>query len=121
MTKQLIVSADDFGLSLEVNEAVERAHRDGILRAASLMVFCSFCDQDYDRFQVIFGVARRDHPAIAVIRDVIERFPSHDRSREYDVFVIADADMRVLTAHGIASCFHDTSCATSWSNPGLVH
>ena len=38
MTKQLIVSADDYGLSAEVNEAVERAHRDGILRAASLMV-----------------------------------------------------------------------------------
>lgn len=38
MTKQLIVSADDFGLSREVNEAVERAHRDGVLRAASLMV-----------------------------------------------------------------------------------
>jgi chitin disaccharide deacetylase len=38
MAKQLIVSADDYGLSLEVNEAVERAHRDGILRSASLMV-----------------------------------------------------------------------------------
>ncbi len=37
-TRYLIVSADDFGLSLEVNEAVERAHRDGILQAASLMV-----------------------------------------------------------------------------------
>jgi chitin disaccharide deacetylase len=36
--KQLIVSADDFGASFEVNEAVERAHREGILRAASLMV-----------------------------------------------------------------------------------
>lgn len=31
-------SADDFGLSIGVNEAVERAHRDGILNAASLMV-----------------------------------------------------------------------------------
>ena len=38
MAKQLIVSADDYGLSLEVNEAVERAHRSGILRSASLMV-----------------------------------------------------------------------------------
>ena len=38
MAKQLIVSADDYGLSLEVNEAVERAHRNGILRSASLMV-----------------------------------------------------------------------------------
>ena len=36
--KQLIVNADDFGISREVNEAVERAHRDGVLRAASLMV-----------------------------------------------------------------------------------
>jgi chitin disaccharide deacetylase len=34
----LILSADDFGLSLEVNEAIERAHRDGMLGAASLMV-----------------------------------------------------------------------------------
>lgn len=38
MTKQVIFSADDFGLSECVNEAVERAHRDGILDAASLMV-----------------------------------------------------------------------------------
>src|SRR3984893_13267726 len=36
--KQLIVTADDFGLAPEVNEAVERAHRHGVLTAASLMV-----------------------------------------------------------------------------------
>jgi hopanoid biosynthesis associated protein HpnK len=36
--KRLVVTADDFGLSPEVNEAVEQAHRDGILTAASLMV-----------------------------------------------------------------------------------
>ena len=36
--KALIVTADDFGAAVEVNEAVERAHRDGILSAASLMV-----------------------------------------------------------------------------------
>jgi len=34
----LIVTADDFGLAIEVNEAVEKAHRRGILSAASLMV-----------------------------------------------------------------------------------
>ena len=38
MGKRLIISADDYGLSLEVNEAVERAHRDGVLKAASLLV-----------------------------------------------------------------------------------
>lgn len=36
--KSLIVTADDFGAAVEVNEAVEQAHRDGILTAASLMV-----------------------------------------------------------------------------------
>jgi hopanoid biosynthesis associated protein HpnK len=34
----LIVTADDFGLHASVNQAVERAHRGGILSAASLMV-----------------------------------------------------------------------------------
>jgi hopanoid biosynthesis associated protein HpnK len=36
--KRLIVTADDFGMSLAVNEAVENAYRNGILSAASLMV-----------------------------------------------------------------------------------
>ncbi|WP_407527355.1 hopanoid biosynthesis-associated protein HpnK [Methylobacterium oryzisoli] len=36
--KRLVVTSDDFGLSAQVNAAVERAHRDGILTAASLMV-----------------------------------------------------------------------------------
>lgn len=36
--KTLIVTADDFGADVAVNDAVERAHRHGILRCASLMV-----------------------------------------------------------------------------------
>jgi len=36
--RRVTFSADDFGLSVAVNEAIERAHRDGILDAASLMV-----------------------------------------------------------------------------------
>ncbi|KAF1024757.1 MAG: Carbohydrate deacetylase [Burkholderia plantarii] len=36
--RALIVTADDFGLHPRVNAAVERAHRDGVLSAASLMV-----------------------------------------------------------------------------------
>lgn len=38
MTKKLIVTADDFGLCAEVNEAVIQAHTKGILTCASLMV-----------------------------------------------------------------------------------
>ncbi|MDI9570012.1 MAG: hopanoid biosynthesis-associated protein HpnK [Pseudomonadota bacterium] len=36
--KALIITADDFGFSLAVNEAVEEAHRRGVLGTASLMV-----------------------------------------------------------------------------------
>jgi chitin disaccharide deacetylase len=36
--KSLVITADDFGASPQVNEAVERAHRCGVLSAASLMV-----------------------------------------------------------------------------------
>jgi len=36
--RRLIVTGDDFGLCEPVNEAIERAHREGILSAASLMV-----------------------------------------------------------------------------------
>jgi hopanoid biosynthesis associated protein HpnK len=38
VSKRLVVTADDFGLDVSVNEAVETAHRSGILTSASLMV-----------------------------------------------------------------------------------
>lgn len=38
MPRRLIVTVDDFGLSVPVNEAIERGHREGIVTAASLMV-----------------------------------------------------------------------------------
>ena len=44
-SRRLIVGADDFGRSQSVNEAVIRAHRDGVLTAASLMVNEPGCDE----------------------------------------------------------------------------
>lgn len=38
LKKRLIVTADDFGAAVSVNEAIEAAHRQGILTTASLMV-----------------------------------------------------------------------------------
>lgn len=38
LSRGLIVTADDFGLDLRINEAVEQAHLHGVLTAASLMV-----------------------------------------------------------------------------------
>jgi hopanoid biosynthesis associated protein HpnK len=41
--KKLIVTADDLGLTRRINEAIEKAHREGIVTAASLMVTgCAF-------------------------------------------------------------------------------
>ncbi len=38
MTNKVIFNADDFGISLGVNEAIEQAYKEGILNAASLMI-----------------------------------------------------------------------------------
>lgn len=45
----LIVTADDFGAALAVNEAVEQAHVEGILTAASLMVSGTAAGDAVDR------------------------------------------------------------------------
>ena len=44
-TRAVIVTADDFGYSREVNAGVIRAHREGILTAASLMVAAAARDE----------------------------------------------------------------------------
>ena len=43
--RRLIVNADDFGRSASINEAVIRAHREGILTTASLMVNEVACEE----------------------------------------------------------------------------
>lgn len=56
--RRLVVNADDFGRSRSVNEAVIRAHREGILTSASLMV-------GGDAFDEAVELARR-HPRLGV-------------------------------------------------------
>jgi len=43
--RRLIVNADDFGRSTSINQAVVRAHGEGILTSASLMVNETACDE----------------------------------------------------------------------------
>jgi chitin disaccharide deacetylase len=43
--RRLIVNADDFGRSQSINQAVVRAHREGILTSASLMMNEESCDE----------------------------------------------------------------------------
>ena len=79
--------------------------------------FASFCRQDYPCFELIFGIASPDDPAIPVIERLREDFPEVDirlvigsvsgtnrkagllhmlanRAR-YDVLAVSDSDMRV--------------------------
>lgn len=54
--KTLIVTADDFGLSLPVNDAVEQAHENGILTATSLMTGAPACDDAVERARRLPGL-----------------------------------------------------------------
>jgi chitin disaccharide deacetylase len=56
--RRLIVNADDFGRSDSINQAILRAHRDGILTTASLMV-------NEPAFEDAVALAR-DNPALGV-------------------------------------------------------
>jgi ceramide glucosyltransferase len=78
----------------------------------------SFCRQNHDNYQLIFGVRDSDDPAIAVVRQLINEFPQLDLKLviddsvhgsnlkisnlinmfpyvRHDLIVIADSDMRV--------------------------
>jgi len=59
VAKFLIVNADDLGISPSVNDAVMRAHWEGIVTSASLMVNMPYCHD------AVEGV-RRHHPSLGV-------------------------------------------------------
>jgi len=58
MRRRLIVNADDFGRTSSINQAVIRAHREGILTTSSLMV-------NEPAFEEAVALAR-DHPTLGV-------------------------------------------------------
>ena len=61
----LIVTADDFGAHPSVNAAVERAHRDGILTAASLMVGAPAAEDAIARARALPGLRVGLHLVLA--------------------------------------------------------
>ncbi|MGN6356763.1 MAG: hopanoid biosynthesis-associated protein HpnK [Novosphingobium sp.] len=74
----LIVTADDFGAALAVNEAVEQAHVDGILTAASLMVSGAAAEDAVARAKRLPGLGVGLHIALADAAPVLppERIPA---------------------------------------------
>jgi ceramide glucosyltransferase len=94
--------------------------------------FASFCRQDYPQYEILFGVANDQDPAIPVIRDVIRDFPelsirllmgsqelgANDkvnrlcrlgREARYELLVINDSDIRVGPSYlkSVVSPFRD--------------
>lgn len=57
--RKLITTADDFGYSSQVNEAIVRAYRDGVLRHASLMVAAEAAAEAVER-------AKREAPGLGL-------------------------------------------------------
>lgn len=74
----LIVTADDFGAALAVNEAVEQAHVGGILTAASLMVSGAAAADAVERAKQLPGLGVGLHIVLADGRPVLpaERVPA---------------------------------------------
>ncbi|HLY58310.1 MAG TPA: hopanoid biosynthesis-associated protein HpnK, partial [Stellaceae bacterium] len=68
--KRVILSADDFGLDLSVNEAVEHAYRDGVLTSASLMVGEEAAEDAVARARRLPGLAVGLHVVLADGRPV---------------------------------------------------
>ena len=56
--KRLVVNADDFGFTRDVNEGILRAHAEGLVRSASAMASCP-------AFEHAVSIAR-DHPGLGV-------------------------------------------------------
>jgi chitin disaccharide deacetylase len=56
--KKIIITGDDFGLALPVNQAIVEAHRTGVLTTASLMMGAEFCQDAVER--------ARQHPSLKV-------------------------------------------------------
>jgi chitin disaccharide deacetylase len=75
--KRLIVNADDFGAAPEVNEAIERAHRHGILRSTSVMVGAPAAQDAIDRARRLPDLAVGLHVVLVHGRPVLppERVP----------------------------------------------
>ena len=75
--RRLIVTGDDFGMAVPVNEAIERAHREGILRAASLMVAGAAVEDAVERARRLPELRVGLHLVVAEGRPVLpqERIP----------------------------------------------
>ena len=93
--KGLIVTADDFGAAREINDAVEVAHRDGILTAASLMVAAPAASDAVARARRLPSLRVGLHVVLTEGRPLL---PAHQVSRLVDDRGLLRSDMAALGA-----------------------
>ncbi len=101
--KRLILNADDFGAAPEVNEAVERAHRNGVLRSASLMVGAAAADDAIERARRMRGLAVGLHVVLVNGRPVLppEHVPDLVDARGEFLVDLVRAGFRFFLRRGI--------------------
>ncbi len=71
--RRVILTADDFGLSEAVNEGIERAHRDGVLTHASLMVAGAAAQDAVQRARRLPGLRVGLHLVVIEGKSVLPR------------------------------------------------
>jgi hopanoid biosynthesis associated protein HpnK len=111
--RRLIVTADDFGMSLEINEAVEQAHREGILTCASLVVAGEAAEDAIRRAHAMpsLGVglhlALLDAPAAAPVPSAIVPDGAHLGSSPVTtgIAIMLSAKVRAAARREIAAQF----------------
>jgi chitin disaccharide deacetylase len=98
--KKVIVTGDDFGLALPVNEAIVEAHKSGILTTASLMVGEIFARDAIEK--------ARQHPSLKVGLHlvVVEGRPVSEPSRIADLVDRSGAFSSNLTRAGFKYFFY---------------
>ncbi|MBV8654677.1 MAG: ChbG/HpnK family deacetylase, partial [Candidatus Eremiobacteraeota bacterium] len=69
--KRVIFNADDFGISREVNEAIDIAHQRGVLRSASLMTGAPAFDDAVERARRLPSLAVGLHVVLVHGRPVL--------------------------------------------------
>ena len=101
--KRLILNADDFGAAPEVNEAVELAHRTGVLRAASLMVGAPAAQDAIDRARRLPGLAIGLHVVLVNGRPVLpaDRVPDLVDERGEFLVDLVRAGFRFFLRRGV--------------------
>ncbi len=103
--KRLILNADDFGIAPEVNEAVERAHTDGVLRSASLIVSAPAAGDAIERAQRLPTLAVGLHVVLVHGRPVLPpgRVPDLVDERGEFLTDLVSAGFRFFLRPGVRS------------------